>query len=355
MTEEKYERIIEVLMYVGPDRKNEKQVELLAKNIPSEAAIMAQDVADPVGTVRFRDPVKTVEDLARQLRDPAVRILHLVGHADREGRMTIEDVWGELDLEPRALGKMLVGTGVQAVMASTCHGAKIAEAIVDEAGAPIAIGYDGVLQNAVTLALCQGFYGALVDGASPDQAADDGLRIARNRLENVEGRFRVFTRSQDYHGLPLFGPEFGIIGTPSEKNAGVVEELQRELEPYEADHVDRQTWGDFGDNEIEYVLRSARILLVLLDDHATEGYDPDGRDDFFEKVTTAVSRARTGDVRLIPLYISKEITQPPYGMRRLVPALLHGRDVGGKVEVLADKLKQLLTQPPRRRRGRRRR
>lgn len=350
MSDPGFERTIDVLTYIGQG----DDIRQLAEGIRSEVIAEIATVADPVGTIRFPDPVSGLTGLTRALVDRRARILHIVSHADSTGGLTIDDVWGNLQLQPEALAAMVQGNGIELVVVSTCFGAQIAKALVDAGAARVAVGFDGPMRFGVALANAQGFFRALVDDKSPIEAARDGTTWAVPRMQGQTGELKVFSQRYGFPHDPIFGPEFHIIGTPGPDNADAVEHLIAALDPYEATHISAAQWGDFGEENMQRALRTARIILVLLDDFVTDDIRGSQQHAFYDDVAEAVERGRRGSARVVPLYLSEKV-EPPYGLRRLVPAMLHEPGVNGSYETLGNKLKALVTLPASGRRRRRRR
>lgn len=326
---------IHVSTYVGQEQG--PLAELIHTSARHELA-----VAGASDWVVFDAAVGTAQGLARTIAAERATILHIVSHANRSGGLTVKGLWDELRLTPETLADMLRDRGVKVVVATTCHGARIARELVERGVVEVAVGANAVVTNDIAQAFAQGFYHGVALGRGAASAARDGVTFAKPYMDEWGGTFEVFPPEGGSDEPLLTRPLVHVVGDPSEKHADAIDEIVTHMKPYRVFHTARAQWGDERYADLDASLRSARIIMVLFEGEAVRDYD------LLEEVRSAVEEKIAGrEVRLFPLILegdrrSYNRRDVPYGLRRLVPAFLHERGIDGSYAKLAERLKQLL-------------
>lgn len=311
-------------------------------NLIHQSARHELAVAGASDWVVFDDAVHTAHGLARTIAAQRATVLHIVSHANRSGDLTVDGLWGDLRLTPEALADMLRDRGVKVVVATTCHGARIAKELVDRGVVEVAVGANAVVTADIAQAFAQGFYHGVALGRGALSAARDGVTFAKPYMDEWDGAFEIFP-SDDAPDDPLLTrPLVHLVGDPKGEHADAVDEIVAAMKPYRVFHISRSQWGDDRYGDLDASLRSARIIMVLFEGEAVSDYE------LLEEVRSAVEEKIAGrEVRLFPLILegdrrSYNRRDVPFGLRRLVPAFLHEKGIDGSYAKLAERLKQLL-------------
>lgn len=320
-----------VCSFVGRD------LDQLARGIRHEAVEMTSRSGAYLDFA-FEEPISGCENLAARLREGGTTILQIVSHGGEDGTLSIDDVWGSLELDASTLGELLKRASVGIVVLSCCHGAEMARQLAESGACRVAIGVDFPLSLAGVRGFSSAFYHALALGKTIIDAFEAGRAQAVARMGTDINQIKLYTGEAGVEDSLVFHrPTFYFIGDPSEHHEATITALSRSLAPYRVFHVDDTV---FGEDEFEMMMANltmARIFLVLFEGHRVQ----DAR--ALEQITRAVGHTHGRRARIIPLYL--EGTTPnsnvPFNLMRLKPAYLNGRRYRGDVVKLARDLKAL--------------
>lgn len=119
-----------------------------------------------------------VADLSAALLQHRPRFLHFAGHGDRSGALVLEDDDGlSQPVQPQALADLLVSAGgsVECVVLNACHSARLAQALLP--AAPCVVAMEHAIGDQAAINFSIGFYQALGNGRTPEQAFELGKAL----------------------------------------------------------------------------------------------------------------------------------------------------------------------------------
>lgn len=289
------------------------------------------------GDFFFAAPLTDVGDFVGELQDRHVDILQIVSHAGESGGMSLSDVWGSFDVEAANFAAAVAHNRIKLAVVTTCFGGQIADALVTGGAVEVAIGLDMPQTFAVARAFCQAFYRSLARGNTIRRAFSDGKGQAALRGGTDIDKFRLVPDG-DVADVPmLVQPAFVFVSAPSEASKSAVTALAKAVSPLPTFHVDDIEAGQTVGDVVAGRIAAAKVIAVIF-----EGDDI--RDaDALEQVASAVPKARSGAVRLFPLYLKGTTPNPrvPYGLRRLQPLYLEDSRYGGDYTRVGEDLKKL--------------
>lgn len=143
-------------------------------------------------------PVTTIDDLRRALLRRPYKIVHVRGHADRDG-LVLQDHTGRRDkLAPDALAELFVNKAhprgsIECVVFNAVHA--LANAMPASELVPMTVALDGRLGDAAVFEFARGFYAAVADGRSMDEAFEAGMR-GRWPVSRVSFEARLLRRDK---------------------------------------------------------------------------------------------------------------------------------------------------------------
>lgn len=280
----------------------------------------------------FGPIIDSFDELARSIQTGTHRVLQIVSHASGHGDMPIEDVWGEFKLAPEGLIGLLKDNDIDIVLVNTCHGAVIAELLIDAGAVRAAVGIEPAQTAAGARAFTRAFIRSLAMGQTIEKAFANGKGQAAGRLHQHAELFSLFPADGEVSRERLFSPpDFYLIGHPTDGHVSTVQQLRQALAPCTSFHVDDTQFGDDETEEMLGQLAMAKVIMVLFEGHRVR----DAR--LLEEVVRAVERAARGKARVFPLYLegTTDSREVPFGLLRVKAAFLQGRKYRGDVTALA--------------------
>lgn len=315
----------------GPDvaRLGKAMITGVHDELEAQSALIDFKLGEPI--------LRDADELARRIGDGPT-ILHIVSHADEQGRVHAEDAWGDLQIEPDALASLVKGHGVRLAVVLTCFGAEVARALVDADAVDVAIGITTPLGFGAALGFSKGFYGGLGRGWSIQQAFDHGLAHAGLRSADVQDEL-VLSAAAGKEGclnLAICRPaDFFIMGADDEHDgiAALIAGLEEPTEDgasFNGFHVDYSVFEHGGlpmelgsrlDQLILARLEGSKVIMVLVKN------EPADRNVLPDLIARAVEEASYEGIRLFPVYIrgdrrTRRLKYLPLGLARLTPAFL---------------------------------
>jgi len=276
--------------------------------------------------------------LADEVEAERNTILQIVSHANKAGEMSIEDIWGHLELDKAALSALLKSHGIEIALITTCFGGRIAEELVGSGAVKIAIGVDLPLPFAAAQAFSQGFHRSLARGLTIQRAFDNAKARALSRSGAEHAAFHLFAR-KDRHAekAVLARPELFLIGSDS-LDPGVIDALCESVAPHRAFHPTQLDEGDDVFEALTVRLEMARMIVMLFDGERVRDQH------MLTQAQVAVARAWKEGVRIFPMYLRG--TEPslkiPYGWGRVKPLYFRDERYGGEMTRVGATLKRLL-------------